>query len=195
MDLKQSLVDARKLQVQRTALATALGISAAANFGLLLYNASRPVEVVLQPVLQHPVTISSSYVSRDYLELVTRDTAYAVLNRRPQRPRLLDECGAQDNRPCYYGGGQGALLRAAQVLRGGDVDTDDRDRFNRCRADRLNSEVTAYFMSMSGSARSRTPGPLPLRLDLPWALAEAGRFRGRQGPQQTAARDAHRHFC
>ena len=81
MDLQQSLVDARKLQVQRTVLLTVLAISAAGNIGLVLYNATRPVEVVLQPILQRPMTISSSYVSRDYLEMVTRDTAYAVLNR------------------------------------------------------------------------------------------------------------------
>ena len=158
MDLKQSLVDARKLQVQRTALATALGISAAANIGLVLYNASRPVEVVLQPVLQHPVTISSSYVSRDYLELVTRDTAYAVLNRTPQSLDYWMNAVLKITDPAYYGAVKARLLRAAQVLRGGDVtqmiEIDSID----VAPDRLNSEVTGVLHVYVGQREvSHTP--------------------------------------
>jgi conjugal transfer pilus assembly protein TraE len=46
--------------------------------------ASKDREVVLMPVLARPLTISSSGVTTDYLEAVTRDTAYLILNRSPQ---------------------------------------------------------------------------------------------------------------
>jgi len=46
--------------------------------------ASKDREVVLQPILSRPMTISSSGVTTDYLEAVTRDTAYLILNRSPQ---------------------------------------------------------------------------------------------------------------
>jgi len=45
--------------------------------------ATRDREVVLQPILSRPMTISSSGVTTDYLEAVTRDTAYLILNRSP----------------------------------------------------------------------------------------------------------------
>jgi len=45
--------------------------------------AAKDREVVLQPILSRPMTISSSGVTADYLEAVTRDTAYLVLNRSP----------------------------------------------------------------------------------------------------------------
>lgn len=50
---------------------------------LLLVSATRSREIVLQPVLGSPVSLSSSGVSREYLELVTRDTAVLTLNRTP----------------------------------------------------------------------------------------------------------------
>lgn len=45
--------------------------------------ASKDREVVLQPILSRPMTISSSGVTADYLEAVTRDTATLILNRSP----------------------------------------------------------------------------------------------------------------
>lgn len=45
--------------------------------------ASKDREVVLQPILSRPMTISSSGVTTDYLEAVTRDTAFLILNRSP----------------------------------------------------------------------------------------------------------------
>jgi len=50
---------------------------------LLLISATRTREVVLVPVLRSPLTLSSAAVSREYLELITRDTAILTLDRSP----------------------------------------------------------------------------------------------------------------
>lgn len=50
---------------------------------LLLFSASRDREAVLLPILDGPLRVSSAGVTREYLELVTRDTAVLTLNRTP----------------------------------------------------------------------------------------------------------------
>ncbi len=65
-----------------------LGITALALAALLvlllIFGFTRDREIVLQPVLRSPLTVSSSGVSEEYLELVTRDTALIALNRSPE---------------------------------------------------------------------------------------------------------------
>ena len=48
---------------------------------------TRDREVVLQPILSNEMTLSSSSVTPEYLEAVTRDTAQLALNRSPQTPQ------------------------------------------------------------------------------------------------------------
>ena len=64
-----------------------LGITAIVLAGivglLLLFSANRDREAVLLPILDGPLRVSSSGVTREYLELVTRDTAVLTLNRTP----------------------------------------------------------------------------------------------------------------
>lgn len=50
---------------------------------MLLVSATRPREIVLQPILRSSLTLSSSGVSREYLEMVTRDAAVLILDRSP----------------------------------------------------------------------------------------------------------------
>merc|ERR1712173_154889 len=45
---------------------------------------TRDREVVLQPILSNEMALSSSGVSSEYLEAVTRDTAQLALNRSPE---------------------------------------------------------------------------------------------------------------
>ena len=64
-----------------------LGVTALVLAGvvalLLLFSVTRSREIVLQPVLRSPLTLSSAGVSREYLELMTRDTAILTLDRSP----------------------------------------------------------------------------------------------------------------
>lgn len=73
----QSVLKQRNLLLMLTA---GLGALIVVLFGVI---ATKDREVVLQPVLTRPMTITSSSIQADYLEAVTRDTAYLILNRSP----------------------------------------------------------------------------------------------------------------
>ncbi len=73
----QSLLKQRNLLL---IVVASLGALLALTFA---FAASKDREVVLQPILSRPTVISSAGVTNDYLEAVTRDTAYLILNRSP----------------------------------------------------------------------------------------------------------------
>jgi conjugal transfer pilus assembly protein TraE len=84
MDLNYSHAQSQRVLKQRNVL---VGVSL--GFGALsailgIAASSRDREIILQPVLRSPLTLSSSGVSREYLEAVTRDAAVLTLNRTPQ---------------------------------------------------------------------------------------------------------------
>ena len=121
MEIEHQFRDTRKLTSQRNMIAGVLAASLILNAGFLLYNALRSTDVILQPVLQSPLTISSSGVSRDYLELITRDTAYAVLNRTPQSLDYWMNSVLKITDPASYGTVKAQMLRAVGQLRGSDI--------------------------------------------------------------------------
>jgi conjugal transfer pilus assembly protein TraE len=84
MDTELAHLAAQRVLRQRNALAlTSL------TLGLLAIGAAsaaltRDREVILEPIAHSPLTVSSAGVSKEYLELVTRDAAQLVLNRSPE---------------------------------------------------------------------------------------------------------------
>ena len=72
----------RILKQRNLLVMVAIGLGALAAI-LAMVTATRDREIVLQPVLGSSLTVSSAGVSRDYLELVTRDTAVLTLDRSP----------------------------------------------------------------------------------------------------------------
>ena len=84
MELSYSHALNQRVLRQRNLLVIVAAALAGVTALLALLGMSRDREVVLQPVLRSPVTISSSGVSRDYLEMVTRDVAVLTLDRSPQ---------------------------------------------------------------------------------------------------------------
>src|SRR3546814_7594135 len=87
MELSFSHSHNQRILRQRTMLAAAAAALAAITIGLFLVTISRDREVVLQPVLRSPLTVSSAGVSREYLEMITRDTV--VLPRSEEHPSDL----------------------------------------------------------------------------------------------------------
>src|SRR3546814_4615262 len=84
MELSYSHSHSQRVLRQRNLLAiVAVGLCALTIL-LLIFTVSRDREIVLQPILRSPVTVSSAGVSREYLELITRDTVVLTLNRSPQ---------------------------------------------------------------------------------------------------------------
>jgi conjugal transfer pilus assembly protein TraE len=84
MDYSVGLAQSQRVIKQRNALGLAALILAALVVILFLVGATRDREIVLQPIARTPLTLSSSGVSEDYLEMVTRDTALMTLNRSPE---------------------------------------------------------------------------------------------------------------
>ena len=158
MDIAHQFKDTRKLGFQRNLIAAALGASLVLNAGLLVYNASRATDVILQPVIQSPLSISSAGVSRDYLELITRDTAYAVLNRTPQSLDYWMNTVLKITDPASYGTVKAQMLRAVGQLRGSDITQMIEVSMIDVREKELRSSVTGVLHVFVGQKEvSQTP--------------------------------------
>lgn len=83
MDFSYQHSQSQRILRQRNLLGIAALVLAGIVALLLLVSATRSREVVLQPVLRSSLTLSSAGVSREYLEMVTRDTAVLTLDRSP----------------------------------------------------------------------------------------------------------------
>ena len=88
---------------------------------LVLALATKDREMVLQPVLSKPLTLSSAGVSPEYLELVTRDTATMVLNRTPSGMNYWMEQVLKVVHPSAYGRVKTALVKIVNEQSGSDV--------------------------------------------------------------------------
>lgn len=86
--------------------------------GLLL---TRDREIVLQPVLPRPIAISSDHVSREYMELTTRDTALLILNRSPSGLDYWMENVLSLVDPSAYGEVKSQLIKMVNEQKGSDI--------------------------------------------------------------------------
>ena len=111
----QSLLRHRRL------LLAGAAVSLIGNAVLVAALGTRTREVILQPVATRPLAISTAGVSRDYLELVTRDVALLLLNRSPQ---ALDYWMGEVLKlaaPDAYGALKAALVKIVSEQRGSDL--------------------------------------------------------------------------
>src|SRR3546814_18722901 len=118
MELSFSHSHNQRILRQRNMLAVAAAALAAITIGLFLVTISRDREVVLQPVLRSPLTVSSAGVSREYLEMITRDTVVLTLDRSPQNLEYWMSEVLEIITPRIPGRSQADLLRSADA-RGG----------------------------------------------------------------------------
>lgn len=106
---------------QRKVLVVAAAASFLANLALLTALSGRDREVILQPVTTRPLAISSSGVSADYLELVTRDVALMLLNRSPTGLDYWMEQILKVADPSAYGALKAELVKIVTEQRGSDL--------------------------------------------------------------------------
>ena len=111
MDLSFSHSQAQRVVKQRNVLLLVTGALALSTVGLFFTASARDREIVLQPVLTNPMTLSSSGVSREYLEAVTRDVAVLTLNRTPQSLEYWMKAVLEVVHPAAYGKVKGDLLK------------------------------------------------------------------------------------
>ena len=121
MDLSITHQQSQRLLKQRNLLAiTATGLFAL-SVVLTLTAARRDREVVLQPVLAKPLTLSSSHVDKDYLELVTRDAALLTLNRSPSNLQYWMDSILEITDPRTHGRMKSELMKIFNEQNGSNV--------------------------------------------------------------------------
>ena len=83
MEISYTHAQSQRVLKQRNLLVIVAGVLGSLCAILGLVTVTRDREIVLQPILASPLVVNSSGVSRQYLELVTRDTAVLTLDRSP----------------------------------------------------------------------------------------------------------------
>lgn len=151
MDLSISHAQAQRLLKQRNLLA----IGCAALFGvsvlLTLTAASREREVVLQPVLARPLTLSSSHIDKDYLELVTRDAALLTLNRSPSNLQYWMDSILEITDPRTHGRMKAELMKVFSEQNGSNVSQYFTIEKLTVDPEGLTSEVNGILHTVVGS--------------------------------------------
>jgi conjugal transfer pilus assembly protein TraE len=151
MDLSISHGQAQRLLKQRNLLA----IGCAALFGvsvlLTLTAASREREVVLQPVLARPLTLSSSHIDKDYLELVTRDAALLTLNRSPSNLQYWMDSILEITDPRTHGRMKAELMKVFSEQNGSNVSQYFTIEKLSVDPEGLTSEVNGVLHTVVGS--------------------------------------------
>lgn len=84
MELGFSQQQTQRYIRQRNILAIVAVIMLVILAVMMVLAGSRDREVILQPILSKPLTLSSSDISPEYMEMVTRDAALLTLNRSPE---------------------------------------------------------------------------------------------------------------
>jgi conjugal transfer pilus assembly protein TraE len=121
MDLAYSHTQSQRVLKQRNMLLTTSLALSGLSAVLGLSAASRDREVVLQPILRTPLTISSAGVSREYLEAVTRDAAVLTLNRTPQSLDYWMKAVLEMVHPSAYGQVKADLMKIVEDQRGSSI--------------------------------------------------------------------------
>lgn len=151
MDLSISHAQAQRLLKQRNLLA----IGCAALFGvsvlLTLTAANREREVVLQPVLARPLTLSSSHIDKDYLELVTRDAALLTLNRSPSNLQYWMDSILEITDPRTHGRMKAELMKVFSEQNGSNVSQYFTIEKLSVDPEGLTSEVNGVLHTVVGS--------------------------------------------
>lgn len=112
---------AQSLLRQRNLLALTAVILALVATVAISAAVTRDREVVLVPTVRTPLTLTSRSVPRDYLELVTRDTALMLLNRSPEGLDYWMGAILELAHPSAYGRLKADLVKIVTEQRGSDV--------------------------------------------------------------------------
>lgn len=151
MDHAVSLANSQRTRRQRDALGLACLVLTGLVALLMLLGATRDREVILQPISRSPLTISSSGVSTDYLELITRDTALMTLNRSPENLQYWMDAVLEIATPENHGALKRDLLKIVDEQRGSSVSQFFTIDAMKVDPKRLVSEVSGTLHTIVGS--------------------------------------------
>jgi conjugal transfer pilus assembly protein TraE len=142
---------AQRLLRQRNWLALLAAGLAVTSLAAIAVGSTQSREIVLVPVTGQSLTLSSAGVSREYLELVTRDTALMLLNRSPEG---LDYWMGQILKladPAAHGRLKSELIQIVSEQRGSDIAQAFVIRSLVIDPKELRSEVTGTLKTFVGA--------------------------------------------
>ncbi|GAY24773.1 MULTISPECIES: type IV conjugative transfer system protein TraE [Sphingobium] len=151
MDLSYQHSHHQRILRQRNLLFAAVAALGAFSLLLLTMTLFRGREIVLQPVLRSPLTISSSGVSRDYLEMITRDVVVLTLDRNPQNLEYWMESVLAIASPRAQGKLKADLMRIVEEQRGSSISQFFTIQSMTIDTKALSSEVTGELHTIVGS--------------------------------------------
>ena len=121
MEITYQHAQNQRILKQRNLLVVVAAALAALTTLLFFVTVMRDREIVLQPVLRSPLTVSSAGVSREYLELITRDTAVLTLDRSPQNLEYWMKSVLDITAPSAQGKLKADLMKIVNEQRGSSI--------------------------------------------------------------------------
>jgi len=121
MDITHNHSQSQRILKQRNLLVLVVGALAIFAAMLFFTTISRDREVILQPVLRSSLVVSSAGVSREYLELVTRDTAVLTLDRSPANLEYWMKSVLEITAPSAQGRIRADLMKIVNEQRGSSI--------------------------------------------------------------------------
>ena len=151
MELSLAHAESQRTLKQRNLLAlvsVVLGILVVAS---MTAAATRDREVVLQPILPSEMRLSSSSISPEYLEAVTRDTAQLALNRTPESLQYWVDSLVAIAAPEARGALKADLMKIMQEQQGSQVTQFVTINWIRTDPEALTSQVGGVLHTVVGS--------------------------------------------
>lgn len=162
MDYSVGLAQSQRVLKQRNMLGIVALVLAGLVVLLFLVGATRDREIVLQPIVRSPLTLSSSGVSEQYLEMVTRDTALMTLNRSPENLEYWMDSILAIATPEAHSSLKRDLMKILNEQRGSSISQYFTLAGMKVDPEKLTSEVTGTLHTVVGS-KSVTAEPKTFR--------------------------------
>ncbi|SEK04058.1 conjugal transfer pilus assembly protein TraE [Sphingobium sp. AP50] len=151
MDLSFQHSQAQRILRQRNLLAaTSVGLGGL-SLVMIFIALSRDREIILQPLLRSPVTMSSAGVSREYLEMITRDVVILTLDRSPQNLDYWMNAVLDITAPRMHGKIKADLLKIVDEQRGSSISQFFTIQSMKLDLGQLRSEVSGELVTIVGS--------------------------------------------
>lgn len=151
MDLSFQHSQAQRILRQRNILAATSVALGGLALVMVFISMSRDREIILQPVLSSPVTVSSAGVSREYLEMITRDVVVLTLDRSPQNLDYWMNAVLDITAPRVHGKIKADLLKIVEEQRGSSIAQFFTIQSMKLDPADLHSEVSGDLTTIVGS--------------------------------------------
>ncbi|VWX49822.1 type IV conjugative transfer system protein TraE [Novosphingobium sp. 9U] len=156
MDITHAHLSSQRVLKQRNGLAIVSIALTIVILILFIMASTRDREIVLQPISRSPLTLSSAGVSREYLEMVTRDVALLALNRSPETLKYWMDNILEMTDPRSRGQLKSDLIKVVEEQRGSQITQFFTINTIRTDPEALTSDVIGVLHTVAGSKEVTT---------------------------------------